>query len=47
MDLKSILNMQIEELQGLQEENIKAVVGIATKIENAVLIAEQIRKICP
>jgi len=44
MDVKSALQEQVRELQKLQDENVKS--GNSLKIQNAIAIAEQIRKIC-
>jgi hypothetical protein len=45
MDYKSVLQEQIRELQKLQDENVKSNVQVSVKVDNAVKIAEQIRKI--
>jgi len=45
VDYKSVLQEQIRELQKLQDENVKSNDRVSTKIQNAVVIAEQIRKI--
>lgn len=43
MDYKLVLQEQIRELQKLQDENVKSCNPL--RIQNAVLIAEQIRRI--
>ena len=45
MDYKSVLQEQVRELQKLQDENVKSGISVSAKIENAIAIAEQIRKI--
>lgn len=45
MDYKSVLQEQVRELQKLQDQNMKASTNLPSKIEYAVIIADQIRKI--
>lgn len=45
MNYKSVIEEQIRELQKLQDQNIRSAAPINHVIENAVKIAEQIRKI--
>lgn len=45
MDYKAILQEQIKTLQKLQEDNVKSNGPISLVVDNAVKIADQIRKI--
>jgi hypothetical protein len=45
MDYKAVLQEQIRELQKLQDKNINSGSCLETKIDKAIKIAEQIRKI--
>lgn len=45
MDYRAVLQEQIRELQKLQDENLRSGIPMQAKIENAIALAEQIRKI--
>jgi len=46
VDYKAVLNEQIETLRDLSKENLKSTLAINAKMETAVTLAEQIRKLC-
>ena len=46
MDIKKVLEEQIQVLQKLQDENMSGVAKVEHKIDGAVKLAEQIRILC-
>ncbi|HZK83334.1 MAG TPA: hypothetical protein VFC58_01380 [Desulfosporosinus sp.] len=45
MDYKAVLQEQIRELQNLQDKNIRSDGPLGLKIDNAIKLADQIKKI--